>query len=36
MMMVMGSSNKKDRDETAVLGKQFIGKKITMTGGGYT
>ena len=35
-MMVMGSSSKKDRDETAVLGKKLIGKKFAMTGGGYT
>jgi hypothetical protein len=34
MMMVLGSSCKKDRDETTVLGKKFIGKKFTMTGGG--
>jgi hypothetical protein len=34
MMIKMGSSSSKARDETTVLGKKFIGKKFTMTGGG--
>jgi len=36
MMLVMGSSCKKDRDEATVLGQKLIGRKFTMTGGGYT
>ena len=36
MMMEMGKSSRKARDEATDLGKMFIGKKFTMTGGGYT